>query len=431
MQRVRGMRPLPTASLLLLLCSPAGAALLRQGAAASRSLDEDDALAANLTIPEIQEKWDKMDDFVGIMFKLACKWKHGKDVNGLTAEKLKNGEISRDETVDFKKEKQAQNVQYLKEACGRIVAQNQGKCRQNCAARWGVAKGKRAECDKKCVTVYTNFEKSCISKAEDLKMVYDSKLKAASARKQCRQGHCAEIPSVWMKDSEADMKTEAEAQCGNQCTADKVKLTCDRKWLLQVDFLTPSVKSACFSEGKAKTCFDGEKATASTAHGQCTSSGKGTCDSQFTKCKQDGKTDATFKDAQAFCDERKKMCEAQVTKQCEEEHKKALEAGKDKCMKADASAFETCVTTKLGEQETAEKSKCVTETTASCPKDCLAKCNVASLNQCLGNLKSNSDEAEMFCENFWRMLRESSELDPATGDPVVFLAETPDRKSVV
>mmetsp|Transcript_79370 Transcript_79370/g.246154 ORF Transcript_79370/g.246154 Transcript_79370/m.246154 type:complete len:426 (-) Transcript_79370:49-1326(-) len=413
---------LPAALLLLQCCLPAGAALLRHAGTAARTAVEEGDVAANSSI---QEKWDKMDDFVGIMFKLACQWKHGKDVNGLAAEKLENGEIDRTEVVDFKAKTQAENVQYLKGACGRIVAKGQGKCRQGCAGRWGNAKGKRAECDLKCVTAYSTFESNCKTKADDLKMVYEAKLSAAAARKQCHEGHCAQIQTVWMKESEAEMQREATAQCGNLCTADKVKLACQRKWLLEVDFLRPGIKSACFAEGQAKVCFDGEKATASTAHGQCASTGKGSCDSQYTTCKQQGKTDATFKDAQAFCDNRKKMCEAQVTQQCHEEHQKALEAAKDKCEKADAQALDTCVASKLDAKETAEKSKCESERTTACPKDCLAKCNVAALSKCLGNLKSSHDEAEMFCEDFWRLLHESSEVDPVTGDPIVLMAMKP------
>jgi len=126
---------------------------------------------------------------------------------------------------------------------------------------------------------------------------------------------------------------------------------------------------------------------------------------------------------EAFCDERKKMCEAQVVSDCEEKHQKALAAAKNECESADTQSFETCVATNLSEKEKAEKAKCTTEKTASCPKDCLAACDVPALSTCLGNLQSDHDEAEMFCNDFWRMLRDSSEVDPATGDPVVLLAE--------
>ena len=32
------------------------------------------------TPASIHEKYDKMDEFLKVMFTMACKWKHGKDV---------------------------------------------------------------------------------------------------------------------------------------------------------------------------------------------------------------------------------------------------------------------------------------------------------------------------------------------------------------
>jgi len=40
----------------------------------------------------------------------------------------------------------------------------------------------------------------------------------------------------------------------------------------------------------------------------------------------EGQTDATFPEAQGFCDNRMKMCKAQVVEHCAEAHRKALDA---------------------------------------------------------------------------------------------------------
>lgn len=65
------------------------------------------------------------------MFVMACRWKHGKDVNGLAAEKLRDGDIKPDQVLDFKKKIQAKNLIGLKESCGKIVAKGKRKSANN------------------------------------------------------------------------------------------------------------------------------------------------------------------------------------------------------------------------------------------------------------------------------------------------------------
>jgi len=400
----------------------ASGALLRRTGTSSRYFMEEGAVAANSSVKEIQEKWDKMDDFVGIMFEIACKWKHGKDVNGLTAEKLASGELKGGDATKFKMKTQERNVQELKQACGRIVAANKGKCRQSCADRWGVEKGSRAACDAKCVTNFATFEAQCLEKAEHLKMVYTTKLNRAAARTTCNEGHCPLFPTVWMSETEPEMKAEADKQCSSQCTEDQIKVKCQHKWLLEVDFLRPSIRSACFEEGKASICFNEKKGPASTAYDMCMTDGGSTCDTQATTCNSEGKTDATFKDAKAFCDSRKKMCKEQVTEHCHKDYTTALDTAKKECEEADKQSLNDCETTQLGQKETEEASKCLSEMTPKCSDECHAKCNTVALHECLSNLKTDNDATELFCKDFWHLLHESSELDTATGDPSLPLA---------
>lgn len=399
---------------------PAAGRSLRLNEAARRSLLSEEPEIA--TPEEIHAKWDKMDEFLKIMFTMSCKWKHGKDVNGLAAEKLKNGEISGDEVDEFKAGVQAKNLQGVKDACGMIVANGKKSCRQGCADQWGNKMEKRNECDTSCVSAYKKFELRCAGKAANLEKVYEMKLNAAAARKQCYEGHCDGFPTVWMKEDAAGMEEERTKQCENQCTEEKIKVQCRQKWQLEADFVAGDVTQECFDESKAKQCYEDKKSTAGTDQETCSSDGKATCEEQHAQCEADGKTSETFKSAADFCADRKKMCEEQVVSKCLSEHKAALEKAQKDCEAEDAEFMKTCQSEKMEAKETEASEKCVADKTPKCPETCAAKCPVDKLEGCLKNLESEGDVAKDFCEDFWSLLHESSEVDPVTGNPIVLLS---------
>lgn len=387
---------------------------------------EEDPITADTDIKEvttaIHEKWDKMDDFLKIMFMLACEAKHGKDVNGLAAEKLKDGSISGGEVEDFKKKTQKQNMNQLMKACGAIVAKGEGPCRERCADGFGDKMEKRNECDKKCIEAYGKFENSCQTKANNLEKVYEMKLAQASARKTCHEGHCSIFPTVWMMDDAAEQQAEVDKGCEGRCTEDAIKAACEKKWALNVDFLTPAIRTECFEKSSAKACLEEKKGTISTEEETCQTEGKGTCEEQFTECNTKGETDSTHKEGKEFCTERKKMCESQVTDSCLKKHKGALDAAGKECEKTAAEELKTCEKETLETKETEEMDACVAEKGPKCTEDCNKDCDVAKMNDCLGKLESENDAGEMFCSDFWRLLHESSEVDPSTGNPIVLLA---------
>lgn len=408
----------PTVALLQLAITGAAGRSLRRLAV------RDDPITVDTDITEvtskIHEKWDKMDDFLEIMFMLACKAKHGKDVNGLAAEKLKEGSISADEVTEFKKKTQKENMNDLRKACGSIVAKGEGPCRQRCSDGFGDRMEKRNECDKKCVQAYGKFEDSCLKKAQNLEKVYEMKHMAASARKTCHEGHCSIFPTVWMMD-EADQKAEVDKGCEARCTEDSIKASCEKKWALEVDFKIGAIRSECFANSKAKECYDDKAATVSTEQETCASDGAATCETQFTECTSKGETDANHKEGAEFCEERKKMCESQVTDSCLKEHKKGLDAAQKECEKESAEEMKTCEQDTLEAKETEELDACIAEKGPKCTEDCNKDCNVEEMNACLGKL-DNHDTSEMFCQDFWHLLHESSEVDPTTGNPIVLLA---------
>jgi len=273
---------------------------------------------------------------------MACKWKNGKDVNGLASAKLKEGDLKGDEVTKFKANTQAKNVQQLKAACGNIVGSGKKKCRQSCADRWGVAMTKRAACDDKCVESYDHFESECLTKAGNLEQVYKMKLERAAARKQCHEGNCPNIPTTWMMSKQEEMTGEVEKQCKKQCDERGIKAQCEKKWLAKVDFVLPSVESTCFADSKAKECFADKKGSAKDDQKKCATDGEKECKTQADKCNKDGKTDKTFKDAKGFCDNRKTMCDEQVTKKCNKKFKTYLEDIQAKCEKDDEKDLADC-----------------------------------------------------------------------------------------
>lgn len=378
-------------------------------------------VAQNSTPAEIKEKWDKMDEFLKIMFTISCKWKHGKDVNGAAAEKLQNGEIDHTEVEEYKKELRDNNLQGLTEACGKITAVGKERCRLGCGERWGEAMENRNECDGKCVTVYANFETDCKAKADNLQKVYEMKSSAADARKTCHEGFCKNHPTVWMKDA-ADMEVERDAQCATVCTEERITMACQRKWQLLVDFKMSAIASKCFEEGQVKTCYEGKATTAGTDQETCSSDGKSACATQSDSCKTDGDADNTFDEAKEFCEERKKLCESQVVEKCLKEHKAALETAQKECEDGDSEAMKECQADELTTAETTHMTDCTAETTPTCTSDCEKSCKVEELSTCLDNLKSEHDPATDFCEDFWNLLHDSAEVDPVTGDPIVLLA---------
>jgi hypothetical protein len=408
----------PVITLVAFLIAPAAATALVQQDALS-------VISADPAKPEeIREKWDKMDDFLEVMFTMACSWKHGKDIAGHAAEKLKNGEVEgADGYHSAVKDMQTKNVKGLEKACGLIVASQKKKCRQSCATRWNAKAGERDNCDEKCVTVYTNFEKSCINKADNLEKVYEQKNTKASGQKQCYEGHCKEFPMVWMKSEEADMKAEVEEQCKSRCTDENVKAGCQKKWALEVDFIASGIRADCAEKSGVKECFNKKKTGISSDYDACQSKTKGECDKAYTECTKKGEVDKTFKDAKAFCDDRKKLCQKQADEKCLSENKAALNKAEKACKKEAGKEFSTCESEGLKKKEDAAEKKCIAERGPKCKGDCEGKCQVEKMNKCLLMYKSQDDPSKMFCKDFWNLLHTSSERDPVSGNPIVLLSK--------
>lgn len=394
------------ASLLLaLLVSPAAAVLLRGR--------EDPP-----TPEDIKKKWSKMDEFLDVMFTMACKWKNGKDVFNEAKEMLRDGKVEGAAGYqDALKEIQAGNVKGLQRSCGLIIAESKKECQMGCAKRWNQAAGKRDACDTKCEKLYANFDRSCKEKAEGLVSVYKQKAQKNAAQKQCYEGYCKEFPMVWMKDSEDKMKAEVDDQCKDRCKDDNVKAGCQRDWALNVDMITAEVASECASKSSVSECFGEKKTEASGHYDSCKTDTKAKCDEGFEDCKTKGKTDKTFKDAKAFCTDRKKMCLKQADEKCLAENKKELNKAEADCKTSSSEETASCEEDTLKTKESEHEEKCIAESGPKCKGKCKKKCQVGKMQECLNTLKSEDDPGKMFCQDFYDMLHASSEVDPVTGDP--------------
>lgn len=371
----------------------------------------------------IKEKWDKMDEFLKVMFSMACKWKHGKDIDGLTAEKLKKGDLDgAAEVKAYKSGLQKANVQHMVQSCGKLTGSGKHRCRQSCSDRWGTATVKRQDCDAKCVKVYDRFEGSCESKADDLVKVYELKQSKSEGMKTCYEGFCKKFPTVWLKEKNSDMKSERDKICKeNICTEKGIKAQCQKKWGLEADGATAKAKQECFDASKMKECFGKKSKKAGDDEKKCASDGKKDCGKAFDDCKKKGNTDKTFKDAEAFCVDRKKMCLEQSSDKCLAAHKSDLNDAQKTCEKEQGEAAKECMGKKMKAAQKEAEGKCTAAKKESCPKDCKASCQVDKLESCIGDLKTE-DPAKMFCLDFWTLLHDSSEVDPVTGNPIVLMA---------
>merc|ERR1719162_1454406 len=323
---------------------------------------------------------------------MACKWKNGKDVSGQAAAALKSGEVDGAAGyAQYQKDLQASNVKGLEKSCGMIIAESKKDCRDGCAARWNSAAGQRDECDEKCVSVYANFERSCKSKADNLAKVYAQKSEKAAGQQQCYKGHCSEFPQVWMKTDEAAMKAEVKTQCKDRCTDANVKSGCQKKWALEVDFITASVASKCAEESGVSKCFGKKKDSASTAYDKCQKDEKDGCKTAADACNTKSKSDKTFKDAKAFCTDRQKMCDKQADEKCVKANKAALDKGEKDCASDASDTLATCKDDALKTAEEDAEKKCIAKRGPACSGDCKGKCEVGKMNKCLTMLNTKED----------------------------------------
>merc|ERR1719215_2175507 len=354
---------------------------------------------------------------------MACKWKNGKDVNGLAAEKLKDGDVKgSDGYAAFVKEHQEGNLEGFKKTCGLVIAESKKKCRDGCATRWNAVATKRDSCDEKCESVYANFDRSCQSKVDNLDKVFAQKRAKAGEQKTCYEGHCKEFPMVWMKTEEKEQKDEVKSQCEKRCTEKNIKIACETKWAADIDFVRVKIDSDCAEKSGVSECFKGKKDSVSADYDKCKSEAKGVCDKAYTECTKKGNADKNFKDAKAFCDDRKNVCAKQADENCENENRSNLNKAEAECNKKAGKELTKCRDDGLDKLKKDSEKKCIDKRKPTCKKDCNGSCEVGKMKECLLKLESKDDPGKMFCEDFWTLLHNAAEADPVTGDPITLLS---------
>lgn len=375
-------------------------------------------------LAKTEKKWNAMDDFLEIMFTIACRWKHDKDVHGLASHKLKKAaEEGKTATTAehnaFLKSIHAKNVKELEMACGKVDAVGMKKCRQGCQDRHHDQMEDRDKCDTACEKSYKKFESTCKSKADDLNTIYDMEMTTLAAKQGCLKDHCEKFPTVYTKEKGDAQKKEVDERCEKYCTEDNVKVRCEQKFALESDMMQADIKAKCNEKhGSTSDCLGEKKEDLKAEDEKCTGD-KEKCASQHDECMGAGEADQV----QATCDARKKMCEEQVTEACLKKFKAGLEAATEACGDETAEATEKCEEETMKEKEEEEVKSCVEGGVPKCDKDCHKKCDVEGMNTCLDALApGDQDPTNDFCNAFWGFIRDSSQIDPVTGDPIALLS---------
>jgi len=375
-------------------------------------------------LAKTKKKWGAMNDFLEIMFTIACRWKHDKDVHGLASHKLQKAfdagkKATTGEHNEFMKSIHAKNVEELNMACGQVVAVGLKKCRLGCQERHHNQMDDREKCDTACEDSYKKFEGTCKSKADDLETIYKAEMTALAAKQGCLEEHCAKFPTVYTKEKGEEQKKEVDDRCKTYCEEDKVKVRCEGKFALQADMMVADIKAECNAEhGSNADCLKEKKADVEAADEKCVAD-KDTCASQHDECMGSGPEGQV----KATCDARKKMCEEQVTERCQAEFKAGLEKATKECESETEEATEKCQDETMKKKEEEEVKACVEGGQPKCDKDCHKKCDVDKMNTCLDAFApGDSNPTNDFCKAFWGFLKDSSEQDPVTGDPIVLLS---------
>jgi len=363
---------------------------------------------------DIHAKYDKMDDFLKAMFVIGCDWKNSKDVHDYAAQGLTKGTMTTDEFAVELVKTQDKELVALKQACGMIVASQMKDCRQGCATRWNSLMDERHSCDEKCETRYNKFERLCIEKADHLKDLYALTAKLNAAKKQCYEEWCPKVPTVWVMAEEKKMKKEVDKRCETYCKEDTIKMRCTKKFQLEIDFVLGSVKVECSAKSGATECFKKKKESATEKKEKCSKKAKNTCKDALEKCEKK----ADEREAKAFCAKRKKMCDEQASEKCLTVYAEGVDKVKKECEAENKKKIDECTEKAVKKKEEEAMKKCTKKKTESCPDDCHDGCKVDKMNKCLDNLKQPSGTRD-FCEDFWLLIEESSQLDPLTGDPAV------------
>lgn len=373
------------------------------------------------TPKEIHKKWGGLGEVLEILFEVACRSKHQKDTHGEAVHIMKKDELTQEEFMKKKAEIQAANVDKFKQGCGMAVAEGEQDCREKCAERWGDVMEKRNECDDLCVKNYKRFEDRCLSKAKDLQVVYEMEQKVMENQNRCLETHCKIFPTTYTMDDEKEQKAEVKKRCKDRCTEKQIEMRCKNTFALSGDQVQAKIASKCAEEGTMPDCIKKSTKEVGGKKDDCQKDGEGDCDKDATDCEGKGDGDQ----AKEMCKSRKTMCMEKVTAKCTKEHKKGLDDAKKKCEEEAGDEYVKCKEEKF--KEAAEKAvkKCAGEKKETCPDDCKAKCEVEKMNKCVKKFTPEPENEPIgpFCANAWKFLKDGSEIDESTGNPIMLLSE--------
>eukprot|EP00933_Yihiella_yeosuensis_P016299 TRINITY_DN1397_c0_g4_i1.p1 TRINITY_DN1397_c0_g4~~TRINITY_DN1397_c0_g4_i1.p1 ORF type:complete len:297 (+),score=85.95 TRINITY_DN1397_c0_g4_i1:76-891(+) len=196
---------------------------------------------------QANKTWEQTNDAMSAMFKLACQWKHGRDIDRAITEKVTKKEIKPEQMMDEKKKAYAASAAEMKSRCAETTLSSNEMCAKNCLER-SKSNAVKVKCTEECKKTAQVWKKECETESQKLKVVGQRKLEIADEVQACYNQHCKSFPSAWDLESDADIAAEVTKQCQESCS-ESDKDDCQSECEGSCD---PGAMNACVAAPKAK-----------------------------------------------------------------------------------------------------------------------------------------------------------------------------------
>eukprot|EP00933_Yihiella_yeosuensis_P016292 TRINITY_DN1397_c0_g2_i3.p1 TRINITY_DN1397_c0_g2~~TRINITY_DN1397_c0_g2_i3.p1 ORF type:complete len:275 (+),score=88.77 TRINITY_DN1397_c0_g2_i3:78-902(+) len=196
---------------------------------------------------QANKTWEQTNDAMAAMFKLACQWKHGRDIDRAITEKVTKKEIKPEEMMDAKKKAYEASAAEMKSRCAETTLTSNEMCAKNCLDR-SKSNAIKVKCTEDCKSTAQTWKKECETESQKLKVVGQRKLEIADEVQACYNQHCKSFPSAWDLESDADIAAEVTKQCQESCS-ESDKDDCQSECEGSCD---PGAMNACVAAPKAK-----------------------------------------------------------------------------------------------------------------------------------------------------------------------------------
>ena len=133
---------------------------------------------------QANKTWEQTNDAMSAMFKLACQWKHGRDIDRAITEKVTKKEIKPEEMMDAKKKAYEASALEMKSRCAETTLSSNEMCAKNCLDR-SKSNAVKVKCTEECKKTAQTWKKECETESQKLKVVGQRKLEIADEVQAC------------------------------------------------------------------------------------------------------------------------------------------------------------------------------------------------------------------------------------------------------